>query len=229
VTGTASSVGAAYATLNATVDPNGGQVTSCRFEYGTSASYGESAPCASVGQAGESPVAASAAVPVHAKTTYHFRVVATNAGGVGFGGDETFATPAPALPRVESSVTWNFEWSRRYTVVRSLIVHGVPKHGHVEISCSGQGCPFTRRHSATVARRRCRARTCTHHHLQGPTVSLAGLFKGRHVSVGTRISVSVVNTGWVGRVFVFTVRTNGPPTFRASCLAPNSNRPGRGC
>ena len=42
------------ATLNATVNPNGGTVTDCHFDYGTSESYGSSAPCASLPGSGSS-------------------------------------------------------------------------------------------------------------------------------------------------------------------------------
>ena len=41
----ASSVTQTSATLNATVNPNGGEVSACTLEYGTSTSYGSSAPC----------------------------------------------------------------------------------------------------------------------------------------------------------------------------------------
>jgi hypothetical protein len=231
VTRAASSVSVSYATLNATVNPNGGQVTTCRFEYGTSVSYGSTTLCSSVGQTGESPVAVFASVGVTANTTYHFRIVATNAGGMSFGSDETLTTPPPPPPRVESSMTWSFEWSRRYTIVRSLTVHAVPKGGYVEASCKGRGCPFALSRSARVARlKRCRGKKCTKRHaLQGPTVSLASLFKGRHLGVGARISVSVVKAGWVGKSFVFTVRASGPPSPRVACLAPGSSVPNADC
>src|SRR5205085_11441694 len=48
LTGTAASVTQTTATLAASVNPNAGNVTECRFEYGTSPSYGASAPCASL-------------------------------------------------------------------------------------------------------------------------------------------------------------------------------------
>ena len=47
-TGAASSSAQTTATLNATVNPNEGTVSDCHFEYGTSTSYGSSAPCASL-------------------------------------------------------------------------------------------------------------------------------------------------------------------------------------
>jgi FG-GAP repeat len=110
-TGTASEVVQTLAQLDATVNPNGDEVSECAFEYGTTSSYGSSAPCSPAPGAGESPVAVSASV-VHLapNTTYHFRVVATSMGGTGRGADETFVT-VPEAPTVvtaaASSITTN--------------------------------------------------------------------------------------------------------------------------
>ncbi len=71
-------------TFNGTVDPEGEPVTRCVFEYGPTASYGQSAPCspASVGK-GTSPVAVSAVVTgLTPENTYHYRLVAENSSGV---------------------------------------------------------------------------------------------------------------------------------------------------
>jgi hypothetical protein len=79
--------------FNGTVNPNGGQVTTCKFEYGTTLSYGSSAPCASSPGSGESPVAVSASVTgLMGGVEYHVRLVAINAGGTSQGSDVTFKT-----------------------------------------------------------------------------------------------------------------------------------------
>jgi hypothetical protein len=100
VTEAASSVGSSTASLNATVNPNGGEVGECKFEYGTSTAYGSSAPCSPSPGSGTSPVAVSAAISgLATNTTYHFRVSATNAGGTSTGSDQSFKT-LPPLPSV---------------------------------------------------------------------------------------------------------------------------------
>lgn len=97
VSGPASAIERTSATLGATVDPNGEEVTSCRFEYGTTAAYGASVPCGSPPGSGTSPVAAAAAITgLTPGTTYHFRIVATNASGTNVGEDATlFTLPEP--------------------------------------------------------------------------------------------------------------------------------------
>jgi hypothetical protein len=83
------------ATLNGTVDPNGSETT-YQFEYGTTTGYGSKAPASpkSIGS-GTSPVEVSEKIEGLApETTYHFRLVATNAKGTTQGSDQTFITPS---------------------------------------------------------------------------------------------------------------------------------------
>ena len=95
VTGTGSALTASLATVKATVNPNGGEVTKCEFEYGPTMSYGSSVPCAARPGAGTSPVAVSASITgLSGSATYHFRISATNSTGTGTGSDGTFTTPA---------------------------------------------------------------------------------------------------------------------------------------
>ncbi len=95
-TGAASAIAQTSATLGATVNPNGEQVSECRLEYGTSTSYGSSAPCSPSPGSGSVAAAVSASLTgLTAGTTYHFRIVATNAGGTSEGSDETFTTQLP--------------------------------------------------------------------------------------------------------------------------------------
>lgn len=93
VTEPATAVSQRAATLNATVNPNGGEVTACTLEYGATEAYGSSVQCSSLPGSGESPVAVLAsATGLNPHTTYHFRIVATNLGGTTYGSDQAFVT-----------------------------------------------------------------------------------------------------------------------------------------
>ncbi len=99
VTGMASPVTETEATFNGTVNPNGSNVSACRFEYGTSMSYGSSTPCSTSPGSGTSPVPVTASVSgLAAGKTFHFRLVATNTAGTSFGSDQMFNTPATPPP-----------------------------------------------------------------------------------------------------------------------------------
>ena len=71
-----------------------------RVDYGTTTAYGSSVPCAETVASGSSQVTVSAQISNLAPgTTYHVRVVATNAAGTGTGQDVTFTTtPGPPPP-----------------------------------------------------------------------------------------------------------------------------------
>jgi hypothetical protein len=103
-TKTASGVGQTTATLNASVNPNGGEVTECKLEYGTTNAYGLTAACTPSPGSGTSPVAVSTSLELLSlseDTTYHFRISATNPGGTRTGADGTFKT----LPNPPAVVT----------------------------------------------------------------------------------------------------------------------------
>jgi hypothetical protein len=117
-TGRAWSLTDAGATLSGSVDPRNSALTGCRFEYGPSAAYGSSVPCAPTLTSG--PGALSVTAEVGALTPgseYHFRLLAT--GGTGLeqaGSDQTFQTrtlAASALP------------ARGYELVPAADINGI--------------------------------------------------------------------------------------------------------
>jgi hypothetical protein len=97
-TGAASAVTATTATFNGTVLPNK-ETTTYRFEYGTTTAYGSQTPAGTT--SGNAPKAVSADITGLApSTTYHFRLVATNASGTATGADAQFTTPAAGAAAV---------------------------------------------------------------------------------------------------------------------------------
>ena len=91
-TGAATSVGETSATLNGTLGAGGS--STAYFEYGTTAAYGASTPAQSVGLSGSASPMAAAIGGLAPGTTYHFRLVAENSGGVAHGDDQTFTAEA---------------------------------------------------------------------------------------------------------------------------------------
>ncbi|MFL5817243.1 MAG: hypothetical protein ACJ76L_06535 [Conexibacter sp.] len=96
-TGDASALTDTHASLAGAVNPQG-ELTSYAFQYGTTTAYGQQSPLSSAGSG-------SANVPVTADlagltsgTTYHYRVIATNASGTTVGADRTFRTTGTAPP-----------------------------------------------------------------------------------------------------------------------------------
>ena len=94
VTTNATAITSAGATLNGTVNPNGG-IATVSFQYGLTNSYGNTV------LATQSPVSGSSVTSVSAPitglqpyTTYHFMITGTNAGGTSNGNDMTFTTSA---------------------------------------------------------------------------------------------------------------------------------------
>ena len=99
----ASEITQTTAKVAGTVNPNKGNVTVCKVEYGLTTGYGSQQPCASLPGSGSTPVAVSGSLSgLAANKTYHFRVVASNGGGTTNGTDKTFATQVEA-PAVTTS------------------------------------------------------------------------------------------------------------------------------
>jgi len=95
VTGEASGLTAHGATLNATVNPNGTALETCRLEYGTTESYGSSVDCSPWPGGATNPKSVAGTISgLQPGMTYHFRVRAQSEGGASNGSDVTFATTA---------------------------------------------------------------------------------------------------------------------------------------
>lgn len=100
-TGAANEVSSTSATLKGTVNTYGAAST-WWFEYGTSTSYGSKSGEGSIAAQPSQPASAtssSVSMAVNGlkpSTTYHYRLVAKNAGGTTFGVDRTFTTPNAA-------------------------------------------------------------------------------------------------------------------------------------
>jgi hypothetical protein len=88
-------------TFNGTVNPEKAGVATCQFDYGTSPSFGQVAPCLASVAEGESPVAVQATqTALQPDTTYHYRLQATNVNGTNLGESSQngeFTTQGPGI------------------------------------------------------------------------------------------------------------------------------------
>ena len=118
-------------TLNATIDPNGGgEVTACRFEYGTTTAYSAGTPPC------EPATHFSAATDVSAElsglttgTSYHYRVVAEDANGVKYGADQVY-TPHGVVGLETEAATELGESGAKLNA--SFLGNGEDTHYHFE-------------------------------------------------------------------------------------------------
>lgn len=81
--------GAIAATINGTLDDDGGEACECGFEWGLDAGYGVTTPTETKIKDNTFSQVIGGLFP---NTTYHFRAFATNSAGTGHGTDRTFTT-----------------------------------------------------------------------------------------------------------------------------------------
>jgi len=93
------------ATLNGTLDADGGEACDCGFEWGETIAYGNTTPTQSrtTGQ-----TFAQIITGLDPNKTYHYRAFATNAAGTSYGSDQTFTTQT-GLPTVSTNPATSIE------------------------------------------------------------------------------------------------------------------------
>ncbi|HET9118721.1 MAG TPA: fibronectin type III domain-containing protein, partial [Pseudonocardiaceae bacterium] len=105
-TATATKVGEISALLRGSVAP-GGLASTYHFQYGTSTTYGAQTADASAGSGTTSTAVSAPLSKLKPNTTYHYRLIVTNADGTSTGADMTFHT-APILAvsfRIPKAIT----------------------------------------------------------------------------------------------------------------------------
>ena len=142
------------------------------------------------------------------------------------GGAKVNQTAAGSLLSLVSA-QWTFQYTPVYTMVRSLIVTGVPVGSRLLVGCHGRGCPFTTRLIVIGASAGCgsTSRRCG----TDRTIDLTREFKRSRLHVRTRVTVVITRPQWIGKYYAFTTRASRPPSVRLACLAPGATHPGASC
>jgi Ca2+-binding RTX toxin-like protein len=123
-----------------------------------------------------------------------------------------------APPHVNSPIDYTFSYTASSTSVRVLTVRGVPRGGSVEVRCHGGGCPFGRRQPK----------------LRHGAVALAALFGHSPLAPGATLEIlitkpNIVLRNAIGKVDLFTMGRDAPPTLTRLCLPPGVAAPLRAC
>ena len=129
-TNAATAVGSGVGTPNGTLDADGGEACDCGFEWGETTDYEETPTSTQSRETGQTfSQELTALTP---DTTYHFRAIATNSAGSGYGADDTFTTdavdPTIVVPTVTSDKPTVAQ--QQATIIGTLI------------SCGGEDCDF---------------------------------------------------------------------------------------
>jgi hypothetical protein len=117
-TGPAEDIQDASVTLTGSIEPTTGLEASCQFRYGTSASYGSTAPCVPAGPFSSLTAVTADLVGLQPGIRYHYRLEGTTSNGTTPGEDKTFdtlnkvVTPPtvsiePVTPIAQNSATFN--------------------------------------------------------------------------------------------------------------------------
>jgi hypothetical protein len=108
-TNTASGVQQTQATLNGTVNPKGTD-THYYFQYGKTTEYGSSTSSTDAGSGTTSLLESATVTGLQPGTIYHYRLVATSAGGTVYGSDQTFTALVGLNPAVVRNSTNGDQW-----------------------------------------------------------------------------------------------------------------------
>ena len=148
-TGKASKITSSGAKVAGTVNPEA-QATTYAVQYGTSTAYGSTSTAASAGTGSATIAVTSTLKRLKAHTTYHYRVIAINAGGTSYGAGATFKTSKPSPKglgaKVSPKTATSFPY--QYTVKGKL---SRPSGIAAKRGCSGKITIKVKRGSKTIA------------------------------------------------------------------------------
>ena len=140
-------------------------------------------------------------------------------------------TVTVSLRRLKITVEWNDNYTITSTMFTSLIAQAVPIGTHIELFCTGGGCPFGRRGLTVAIPRRCKDKRCPHKKRsagRSRDISLTTLLDGKSLMVGARLTVRFTLPFYVGQVEIFDIGRRGP-SHRVECLAPGASKPRQAC
>jgi hypothetical protein len=156
-----------------------------------------------------------------------------------YGGDPTYAavtssssnltvTAIPVKGDITARTSWTFRFTPTYTSILALTVSGLYEGSDVVLGCSGKGCPF-RSQTFPVLRPKLCSPNVPALNCPPNNFFLTKYFAGRHLAVGTQLTILITHPNYIGKYYRFAVRARKSPTVTIACLAPGGTLPGAGC
>lgn len=162
----------------------------------------------------------------------HFTYTATDPGGRSRPATATITVPKPGGTLAFALLGWNFNGLSSYSQVTSMTASGLPVGAQIAASCRGHGCHLnmapvhvTSSTTCPSKQNRCKKKSRPHTH----SVDLTARLRGTNFPVGSTLTVTLTKRGFIGKAYIFTMRASRQPAWRATCLAPGSLAPGKGC
>lgn len=162
----------------------------------------------------------------------HFTYTATDSGGTSKRATATITVPKPGGTLAFALLGWTFNPFGSFSQVGSMTATGVPAGTRIGASCAGHGCHFklapiivTSTTTCPSKQHRCKRKSRPNTH----SVDLTPRLRGVHFPVGSNLIVTITKRGFIGKAYIFSMRASRQPAWRATCLAPGSLVPGKGC
>jgi hypothetical protein len=204
-TGDASGISQTGATVSGTVDPNGQEITSCKFEYGTDTSYTATpVDCSPDPGSGTDPVTVSADLSgLSADTTYHYQLVVVSGGQQITGGDQMLHTQNAGSTATAPSVITGQPTS--VTQTTATLHASVNPHGSQVTSCTFQ---LGKTKAYSMPAKICSPSPGSGSSQVGVTANLTGLSPGTTY----HYRITAANTGGLstGSDVMFTTKSSTP-------------------
>ncbi len=169
--------------------------------------------------------------PVGFSGTDRFIYRATDVGGASATATATIVLPK--LDRITSTMTWgDFVAGPTSTVMPGMLVKSLPGGAQVKLSCS-KGCPIKAQTLVLAKHRVCKGKGKRRHcRLTAPksaNLDLTRFVAHKRVKVGSQITVAMIQSGSLGKKYVFRIIKSNQPSVKIQTLAPGSTAPCPGC
>jgi Bacterial Ig domain/FG-GAP repeat len=165
---------------------------------------------------------------IGAQGTDRFVYDATNSGGSSK--TATATIKLPFLRQITTPMHWDFDpTTATFSQINTMSIDRLPGGAKATISCKAKKgtCPISK-HTVSVPKHRvCKGkgkkRKCKLVAPKQASVSLTRFVAGKHLSVGTKLTITMFEPAWIGKRFVFTMVKNQQPPDTVTAMAPGSS------